>query len=108
MIGPSITIPFVDESPAHDILATIAADMPALQLKAGQNVTLRPVAKINADAVFAFQDGSLARVQTLFNGSYRVWDSEGVLTIIQRADMLPVFARVIYGPETCDNVIALK
>lgn len=97
MIGPSITIPFLDENPAHDIPATMAADMPALQLKAGQNVTLRPVAAIDADAVFAFQDGSLARVQTLFNGTYRVTDSEGVLTIIKRADIIPVFARLIYG-----------
>lgn len=101
MIAPSIIIPFLDENPAHDILATIAADMPALQLVAGQNVTLRPVAKIDADAIFAFQDGSLARVQTLFNGTYRVTDSEGVLTIIKRADMIPVFARLIYDrPDT--------
>jgi len=96
------------ESAALDVAATIAADMPALQLKAGQHVTLRPVPAIDADAVFAFQDGSLARVQTLFNGTYRVTDSEGDLTIISRADMVPVFARLIYGPETRPDLGALS
>lgn len=107
MMAPSITIPFLDENPAHDILATIAADMPGRQLKAGQNVTLRPVAAIDADAVFAFQDGSLARVQHWADKSFRVTDSEGVVTIIKRADMIPVFARLIYDrPDTPAKEVA--
>jgi hypothetical protein len=88
------------ETAAHDMGATIAADLPALHLQAGQHVTLRPVAAVDADAIFAFQDGTLARVQSCFDGTYQVTASTGASRIIARADLPPVTARLIRGHET--------
>jgi hypothetical protein len=94
-----IALPVLNFDTAPDATVTITADMPALGLRAGQDVTLRLSGKIDCDAIFAFQDGTFARLQTLFDGTYRVTGATGPMRIIARADLPPVLGWIVQHRE---------
>lgn len=91
-----VSIPFLNpESRAQDVAVELAADVPAFGLCAGQVVTVHPTGKIDCDAIFAFADGSLARLQTWGRGTYRKTDVAGAVQIVTPEALGKVMGRVL-------------
>ena len=90
-----VALPILNFDTAPRVTITITANMPALGLRAGQGVTLHLSGTIDCDSVFAFHDGSFARLQSLFDGTYRVTGATGPTQIVARADLPPVLGWIV-------------
>jgi hypothetical protein len=96
-----VAVNVIDLDGAPQVAITITADQPAFGLRAGQEAILHlsKTSKIDCDAVFALYDGSFARVQSLFNGTYRVTGATETMQIIARADLPPVLGWIVQRRE---------
>lgn len=65
----------------------VHADLPGLPVKAGMVLDIEVTDRVDCDAVFHLADGSLARMQSMFDGTYRVTRQDGTVQIVPCAAM---------------------
>lgn len=82
------------ENRADDVEAELATDLPALGLRAGASITIRPTEAADCDALFLMDDGTLARLQHWEGRTFRKTNATGAVVIVAH-DAVQVAGRVI-------------